>query len=144
MKAISLWQPWASAIVWGYKSVETRGWSTRHRGPLLIHAGAKMDFRLRFIINELDIDGTLPRGIYKPLGCIVGAVDLINVSPVELIRDGLSERERNLGDYTDDRYGWMFKSIRRFVEPIPYKAIQGLFNVPDALVAAAMEEAVAL
>ncbi|RYX84273.1 ASCH domain-containing protein [bacterium] len=38
MKAISLWQPWASLIAIGAKRVETRGWSTSYRGPLAIHA----------------------------------------------------------------------------------------------------------
>ena len=34
MKAISLWQPWASAVALGSKRVETRSWSTSYRGPL--------------------------------------------------------------------------------------------------------------
>lgn len=33
MKAISLWQPWASAIAVGAKRVETRSWATKYRGP---------------------------------------------------------------------------------------------------------------
>lgn len=28
MRALSLWQPWASAIAAGAKKIETRGWST--------------------------------------------------------------------------------------------------------------------
>lgn len=47
MKAISLWQPWASAIAFGSKRVETRSWTTRYRGPLAIHAGK------RFQNNEM-------------------------------------------------------------------------------------------
>ena len=42
MKAISLWQPWASAIAIGEKTIETRSWWTPHRGALAIHA-AKTD-----------------------------------------------------------------------------------------------------
>lgn len=38
MKAISLWQPWASLIAHGVKTIETRSWSTPYRGPLAIHA----------------------------------------------------------------------------------------------------------
>ena len=34
MKAISLWQPWASAVSVGSKRIETRHWSTNHRGPI--------------------------------------------------------------------------------------------------------------
>lgn len=38
MKCLSLTQPWASLVIMGIKQYETRGWSTKHRGPLLIHA----------------------------------------------------------------------------------------------------------
>ncbi|MEP3114129.1 ASCH domain-containing protein [Nisaea sp.] len=43
MKALSIQQPWAEAIVRGYKPVENRTWFTGYRGPLLIHAGQKWD-----------------------------------------------------------------------------------------------------
>lgn len=42
-KALSLRQPWAWAVVHGYKDVENRSWSTKHRGPLLIHASKQLD-----------------------------------------------------------------------------------------------------
>src|SRR5262245_33853273 len=42
MRALSLWQPWASAIALGAKRVETRDWSTRYRGPLAIHAAKRV------------------------------------------------------------------------------------------------------
>jgi hypothetical protein len=38
MKALSLWQPWASLVVAGTKHWETRSWSTDYRGLLAIHA----------------------------------------------------------------------------------------------------------
>ena len=43
MKAISIRQPWAWLIVHGYKDVENRTWATKHRGPILIHAGKTLD-----------------------------------------------------------------------------------------------------
>lgn len=42
MKALSLWQPWASLVALGEKRIETREWSTRYRGELAIHATASM------------------------------------------------------------------------------------------------------
>lgn len=39
MKALTLHQPWATLVAIGAKTVETRGWATKHRGPLAIHAG---------------------------------------------------------------------------------------------------------
>jgi len=42
MKAITIYQPWAWALLHG-KDVENRNWSTEHRGPFLIHAGRPRD-----------------------------------------------------------------------------------------------------
>lgn len=41
MKALSLWQPWATLIANGAKQIETRSWSTSYRGPILIHAAKR-------------------------------------------------------------------------------------------------------
>lgn len=41
MKAITLYQPWASLWAIGAKLFETRPWSTAYRGPLAIHAAKK-------------------------------------------------------------------------------------------------------
>jgi hypothetical protein len=69
VKCLSIRQPWAWLIVNGHKDVENRTWKTKHRGPLLIHAGQRpvLDFdavrqdvlrRFRIKIpDELDYGG---------------------------------------------------------------------------------------
>lgn len=42
MKTLSIRQPWAWLIVNGHKDVENRTWSTKVRGPVLIHAAKGM------------------------------------------------------------------------------------------------------
>ncbi len=42
MKALSLWEPHATAIALGLKPWETRGWFLDYRGPLAIHAAKKL------------------------------------------------------------------------------------------------------
>ena len=42
MKALTLWQPWASLVALGVKTIETRSWSTTYRGPLAIHAAKRV------------------------------------------------------------------------------------------------------
>jgi hypothetical protein len=37
MQILTLWQPWASLVAIGAKTIETRGRPTNYRGPLLIH-----------------------------------------------------------------------------------------------------------
>lgn len=34
MKALTLWQPWASLVALSEKTIETRCWSTKYRGEL--------------------------------------------------------------------------------------------------------------
>lgn len=40
MKAITIWQPWATLLPLGIKLYETRSWATSYRGPIAIHAAA--------------------------------------------------------------------------------------------------------
>lgn len=39
VKALTLYQPWASLIIAGAKRFETRNWGTDYSGLLVIHAG---------------------------------------------------------------------------------------------------------
>lgn len=41
VKALTLWEPWATFAASGLKTFETRGWDTNHRGPLLICAAKR-------------------------------------------------------------------------------------------------------
>jgi activating signal cointegrator 1 len=43
VKAISLWQPWATLIALGEKKFETRSWLTNYRGQIAIHAAKRME-----------------------------------------------------------------------------------------------------
>ena len=38
MKALSVRQPWAYAIIYALKDIENRGWPINYRGDILIHA----------------------------------------------------------------------------------------------------------
>ena len=46
MKAITIWQPWASLLACGGKRFETRSWATSYRGPIAIHAAAPSIYRI--------------------------------------------------------------------------------------------------
>ena len=55
MKALSLWQPWASLMAVGAKHNETRDWPTRYKGELAICAAKhpfphEVDFSLSAVI----------------------------------------------------------------------------------------------
>lgn len=42
MKALTLYQPWATLVALGLKRIETRSWPCGHVGPLAIHAAKTM------------------------------------------------------------------------------------------------------
>jgi ASCH domain-containing protein len=70
---LSIMQPWAWAIVHGYKPVENRSWRSHHRGRLLIHAGKQIDADGFDIIARLLPDGiALPPKDMLPRGGVVG------------------------------------------------------------------------
>src|SRR5882672_2480780 len=75
MKIISIKQPWASLIASGAKDVENRTWSTRYRGPVLIHASQRADN-----VTSEEIEqrcGVRPPAVL-PLGGIVGLAEIVD------------------------------------------------------------------
>jgi len=73
MKALSIQQPWAWAILYAGKDIENRSWWTGVRERILIHAGKKIDKEgWEWIEGRFGL--TIPRDI--PTGGIVGSVEL--------------------------------------------------------------------
>jgi len=119
MKALTIRQPWASLIAAGVKTIETRSWSTRYRGPLAIHAGkasvleGEVDFEdgWEFVrvggwsvgragaqseartgmMEMYGPDGSL---VDVPLGAVVATCTLADVVPIDagLLWHGTPER----------------------------------------------------
>lgn len=74
MKALSVRQPWAWAIVHAGKDVISRRDGTRYRGPLLIHASRNYDNAgKRWIRTEIGIE--VPPEL--PRGGVIGRVELL-------------------------------------------------------------------
>ena len=137
MKCLSIIQPWASAIFLGYKTIETRSWETEYRGPLLIHASKTFG---KFAQNFAAVELAVGRGLARvPFGCLLGVVELESIGNTEDQSYFISALERRYGDFSWGRKGWQLKEPRQFKEPIGYSGRQGLFNVPDEVVSAAME-----
>lgn len=150
LRCISLWQPWASAIALGLKTIETRGWVARYTGPLAIHAAQKKS-RLHRQDYERFLDehhqfaaafgeqhyGELPRGAVL---CIVQMRQCVTITRANTAT--LSRLEKALGTYTPGREAWMFEDARRLIEPFPCSGRQGFFwvNVPDKLIPAAAQD----
>lgn len=157
MKAISLWQPWASLVVIGSKKIETRGWSTNYRGPLLIHAAKRkkigelihfgscwaFDAAFQPLGGTMTPETSIDLVDDLPFGAIIGQAELYDCRPtgaftLQEVRTplyaGASSNWKNyteeaLGDFALGRYGWLFRNPVRFETPIPYSGKQGFFEV---------------
>jgi hypothetical protein len=46
-----------------------------------------------------------------------------------------SDDDRECGDFGPGRFAWKRGEFRLFGRPIPYRGKQGIFNVPDGLIA---------
>lgn len=134
MRAISLWQPWATAIAVGVKRVETRHWETRYRGPLAIHAAKHWDADQKEFASVERALGRLPARI--PLGAIIATATLVDCRSTDEAALLVGAVERIYGNYTPGRFAWFLENVVALPEPIAYRGAQGFFNVPDALFAA--------
>lgn len=132
MMCLSLWQPWASAIALGRKRIETRHWSTRYRGPLLIHAAKRWTAEEREFVADMIDDGFLPPDFVlpPPLGALVAVSRLVDVRPTEQAVRTLAADERVWGNYAEGRFAWILDDVVALPEPIALKGAQGLFDVP--------------
>lgn len=135
IKAISLWQPWASLVALGAKNVETRKWSTTYRGPLAIHATKTFPDEARRLCHEEPFAGILadhygptftPDDL--PRGVIVAVTRLESIVPAPILKPRLSMAERAFGDYGLGRVGWMLKDIVKLDEPVPARGRPGLWG----------------
>ena len=76
MRVLTIRQPWASLIALGHKDIENRTWSTRYRGPLLIHAASAPSVNAREAFRLAESLGVYLPAHELPLGRIVGVVRL--------------------------------------------------------------------
>lgn len=115
MYALTLIQPWGTLIVCHGKDVENRSWPIRHRGPLLIHAGKKVDEAGFAMARDLGI--VLPDEI--PASGIIGQVDVVGC-----VRDSDSRWAAS------GQWHWLLANAR----PLPFEPMsgqRGLFRVGE-------------
>lgn len=141
MKALTLWQPYASALG-RVKWNETRSWPAPRqywRQDIAIHAGA----REPSLDDVCDADAA---GIGElPLGAVVSVARLTDCVQVAshtsdgwpLDRNGepitTDADDLDWGDFSRGRWIWRFANVRVLAQPVPYRGAQGLWNFDEAL-----------
>ena len=134
MKAISLLQPWASLVVMGIKTIETRSWNTKFRGEILIHSSLgksgkifSTEYPFKKFIKDFDL---------LPFGKIIGSVTITDVIPIANLFmndeniNKLTFEEKAFGDYSDGRFAWLLDDPRIFKKPLPARGMMSIWEYP--------------
>lgn len=125
MRALTLWQPWASAVAWRLKRFETRSWATKYRGALAIHAAKRkplvcdlerLEPWLKALLDDL------------PLGKVVAVVELVECFEMTgAVLEDVANREAELGDWRLGRFAWPMGVVRRLDRPVAAKGRQRIW-----------------
>ena len=152
MKALTLYQPWASLIAWGPKNIETRSW----RAPLhvigqriAIHAGKRrvnISDRNAPLLHALivrhhgpDWQQDLPLGAVLATAVLEGCFMVMEINPdgtLQLEGVGTMTQEPRVdayGDFQPGRWLWMLGGIQRLDPPLPTRGQRMLwdFEMPE-------------
>lgn len=147
MKAISLWQPWASLWLSPIKIHETRHWPLAHRGWLAVHATKNIVRDIDPLFHDIaggKFGPYWPREL--PRGAIIGAVNMVACRRTEDVMAEMAEyTARNgsqlpddyfCGNFSPGRFAFERSEFRLLKEPVPWKGRQSkTFDIPDAVVA---------
>lgn len=102
-KAISLKQPWANLVASAKKTIETRKWSTKYRGDLVICSSQK---------PKID-----------PAGYALCIVELYNVRPMTK-----GDEKKACVKVYPGAYSWFLRNLRP-IKPFPVKGKLGIYNL---------------
>jgi len=155
MKALTIWQPWASLVILGAKPYEFREWDYSDRYPgvvdqrIAIHAAARP-------IKPAEIEDLIERVREKESSLVPEiAWPLLNRLSQAYKGQGVLELSAGLGTciirkpikvtdlfkgYDSDRlnhrmFAWPVTDIEPFDHPIPHRGAQGFWNWPEKVAA---------
>lgn len=151
MKALPVWQPWATLVAAGAKRIETRDYPPNRLG--LVHGqriaiyatkglgdprqGGLTDEEFRQICRTSPFLTALADAGYHgpaelPRGKIVATVTLDRATYITetSIADLRSRRpvEHAFGLYEPGRWAWVLEDLERLAEPAPARGSQGTFD----------------
>lgn len=138
----------------GFKGYETRGWATRYRGPIALHAAKRWTLRMALqcyeepfftLLSRAGVrfparcDGTRLQGLGLAFGAIIAVAELVDVRDARSVLAEIGGEEKAFGDFRHGRYAWRIANVRRLESPLELNGRQGLFDVDDGLIYGAME-----
>lgn len=131
IKALSIKQPWAHAIMSLGKDIENRDWLAKFRGTIAVHASKTMtggDLRAFNLFASEIVETVKLREIMRlidekqiPFGAFLGTVE---------ITDCVEESD---SEWFCGKYGFVLENPRLLAEPVPCKGALGFWEVPQEL-----------
>lgn len=109
MKALNIKEPWASLIVNGYKEYEFRGWKTKYREKILIHAGMSLERDMAKRFDDYNLD--------YGFGEIIDEAELTDcILITEEFMDNLKKKDPLVYGVTGHKmtYAWKLESVKKF------------------------------
>lgn len=140
MKALTLWQPWASSIVYGPKRIENRPWRPPENlmgERFLIHAGLKWDESAVALLaahwpqfrEAEDLKIKFPTGAIIGRARIVGCLSKTPADQTALDFGKADTLERHRHDpFFFGPFGWVLEDVEAFDEPIECRGFQKLWG----------------
>ncbi len=119
MKALSIRPAWAHAIAHLGKRIENRTWSTRYRGPILIHASSSVDAGDHRLLEAI-IGRSVDRESFER-GAIVAVAEIADCV------DAAEAPSR----WTCGPIAWRLRNVRALRRPVAASGRLGLWT-PDA------------
>jgi activating signal cointegrator 1 len=138
LKALPLWQPWATLVATGAKRVETRSWPAPRAlvgQRIAIHATKTKDHLA--LCDEEPFSTYLRAPERLPLGAVIATVVLDGCYEITATfareLEARCAHEHAFGDYTPGRFAWDLCDVRPVAPVVPFLGRQGIFDVPDDL-----------
>lgn len=145
IRGLTLHQPWAFLVSHGGKWIENRSWpapSSACPGYVAIHAGKTADEEtwrdLANAAREKLKANAMTTAMWQTIcqgaetrGAIMAVARLDRC-----VAPGSDDPALKSVWYSGEGYAWVLSEVKRFVEPVPAKGMQGLWPLPPDVLAA--------
>lgn len=121
--AITVKQPFASLIVWGSKTIETRSSNLLYRGPLVIVSGKKV-FDGPSLLKPNASEYYQQNAALMLQGMAIGVVELVDCRP--MVPD---DEEAGLVPFSEGLFSWVLKNPVQ-IAPFEAPGRLGIFYIP--------------
>ena len=121
MKAISIKQPWAWAIAYGHKTIETRTWYTKYRGPILIVA-SKLPDKPMLEYLKMETKGVITGQL--EYGKAIATAKIVDCRPMTK-----ADEDAALCDTYEKAHSWLLENVEQ-IKPFDVTGQMGIYEVP--------------